>query len=140
MKRYSENLSKGNIENIITLRNMCLEPALRDLFHNTVRDIKLILFEDITHSTCNQKASFVLAIRFENVIDFVFSENVLEETNEKVVKDIESYGIKIEDILNERMFNYIFYELHKSIAWHRPNFKRTKPPTYLSEKAQSNVR
>lgn len=116
MKKYSGNLSKWNIENIITLRNMCLEPALRDLFQNTVRNIKLILFEDITHSTCNQKASFVLAIKFENIIDFVFSENVLEETNEKVVKDIESYGIKIDDILNDRMFNYIFYELHKSIS------------------------
>lgn len=116
MKRYSERLSKENIQRIIDLRNMCLEPALRDLFLNTVRNIKFILFEDITHSTCNQKSSFVLAIKFENIIDFVFSENVLEETNEKVVKDIESYGIKIEDILNDRMFNYIFYELHKSIV------------------------
>lgn len=96
---------------IITLRNICLEPILRDSFYKIIRKIELVLFEGIKHSTFNQKVLFVLAVNFTKVVDIIFTENVLEQPTDLVVEEIEKYGVKIEDVLNNNIFNNIFLNI-----------------------------
>ena len=80
--------------------------AERENMLSIVEELK----EDIKATKTLAEDVHIMAINMKNM------QETVKETNEKVVKDIESYGIKIDDILNDRMFNYIFYELHKSIA------------------------
>lgn len=96
---------------IVTLRNICLEPILRDSFYKIIRKIELVLFEGIKHSTFNQKALFVLAVNFTKIVDIVFTENVLEEPADLAVEEIEKYGVKIENILDNDIFDNIFLKL-----------------------------
>lgn len=107
-KKYSESLSGANIKKVISLRNMCLEPVTRDIFYRMVNNIALSLFDYIKNNTLYDKAAFILAVEFPSIIDFIYTENELEKTNYTTIRNIESYGVKFEEMFNNDLFDYIF--------------------------------
>lgn len=105
MNNYISKLSDKNIKKILDLRDMCLDIRQRDFFYKKVRDFKLALFNMMKSSYSLEV--FVLSLEFPKIVDYIYIYIVLNRTSYQTINDIEEYGVKFEDLFDDKYFDLL---------------------------------
>lgn len=78
MDKLLEKIGKENVDVILKIRSMMLEPLLRDFAFIAVHNMRERAFEHIDNGTNpKKKAVYVLSIEFPSIIDLVY--NIYDE-------------------------------------------------------------
>lgn len=99
-------LSEKHVEGILKLRELSLQPELRNLFLRCIVEVREELYQYIENNGKYKHEAYILSIVFPFVIDYIFCcRNKLDTY--KIECMIKLYGVSIQNIINDKLFDLI---------------------------------
>lgn len=101
------NLSEKHVEDVLKLRELALEPTLRNLFLKCIVSTRRRLYQYIQNNGEYKYEAYILSIEFPAVIDYIFClKNDIDTYPAECA--LTRYGVDVTDIINDKLFDLIF--------------------------------
>lgn len=112
MDKLLVNIGKENVDVILKIRSMMLEPLLRDFAFIAVHNMREQAFEYINNGiNPKKKVMYVLSIEFPSIMDLVY--NIYDEkwgnkdTISTIGERLSKYGITVKDLFDKQIFDEV---------------------------------
>lgn len=101
------NLNFNYAEQLLKIRDAAFRPYPEEFFQNLILSIRRKIYDYITSDKEKKYIAYIISIEIATIIDYIYCISEGKDTY-PCERILEKYGYKIEDLLNNEIFKYIF--------------------------------
>lgn len=101
------NLSFNYVGHLLKIREAAFKPFPEEYFQNLIISIRQKLYDYISADKEKKYIAYIISLEIDTIIDYIYCLTEKKDTYpfENIIK---RYGYKIEDLLDDEIFRYIF--------------------------------
>lgn len=101
------NLNFNYAEQLLKIRDAAFRPYPEEYFQNLILSIRRKIYDYITSDKEKKYIAYIISIEIATIIDYIYCISEGKDTY-PCERILEKYGYKIEDLLDNEIFKYIF--------------------------------